>query len=520
MPKVINYFSISKKIFSPWLPGVLLTIVLAACAAPSLEERTVAPAPDFARAPAASGALAEVADAIQHAHGTHYSGFKILDKSYDALIWRLALIDSAVSSLDIQTYLWYPDTTGRLILERVVRAANRGVHVRLIVDDLLTFGEEQLMYELEMHPNIELRLFNPWTQRDIVSRVGEAVIEMERLNIRMHDKLMIADSQAAIVGGRNIGDHYYGLSDAYNFHDLDLLGFGPIAKQANEMFDQFWNSEWVTSAGNLDVEHDETRSKRLWQEIREKNRSSEKLKAIGVEPKDWKNELAIVSKQLHIGRSEIIFDTPSDDKIAQNLAAEIYQIMDMAQKELLITNAYIIPNQPAIDFIRELVDRGVRVRILTNSLASHDVPAVNSYYEGWRDDILMAGAQLYEMRPDAAIKKFVDAPNIDSEYIGLHTKALVIDRKKVFIGSMNFDPRSFKINTEAGALVESPGLAEELAQVMVRDMSPENAWQVRLDAENQVYWVSGDEVLRRQPTRDASQFFMNIIFKMFPEDQY
>jgi putative cardiolipin synthase len=436
------------------------------------------------------------------------------------VVWRLALIDSATSSLDIQTYLWYPDNSGRLILQRAVDAADRGTRVRLIVDDLLTSGQEQLMVELEDHPNIELRLFNPWKKRSMLSRGGEMIAEMERLNTRMHDKLMIADGNAAVVGGRNIGDHYFGLSHEYNFHDLDLLGFGHIARQANEMFDHFWNSEWVVSAINLDTEHDAEFAEQKWQEIQNRNRAAEELKVFGVETADWSERIAEISGELHPGKSYLVYDKASGDAIVQDVASKMFGFMDLAQTELLITNAYIIPGQKAMDFIQGLSDRGVRVRMLTNSLASHDVPAVNSHYEPWRDDIIKAGVELYELRADAAIQSIVDVPPVEGEFVGLHTKAVVVDRNKVFIGSMNFDPRSFNINTEAGAFVESPGLAGALAEVMERDMAPENAWQVFLNEKGKPYWVNSDETLDSQPARSGSQRVMNKIFKIFPKEQY
>ena len=198
----------------------------------------------------------------------------------------------------------------------------------------------------------------------------------------------------------------------------------------------------------------------------------------------------------------------------------MFGFMGLAQQELLITNAYIIPSQPAIDFFRALTERGVKIRILTNSLASHDVPAVNSHYRDWRDDLINAGAELYELRSDPAIQAIVDVPPVQGEFTGLHSKAVVVDREYVFIGSMNFDPRSFHINTEAGAFVRSPGLAAELAEVMDRDMQPENAWQVFLDEDGKPYWVNSEETVHKQPARGASQRIMDKIFKVVPKEQY
>jgi putative cardiolipin synthase len=271
---------------------------------------------------------------------------------------------------------------------------------------------------------------------------------------------------------------------------------------------------------DLDTERDPGYAERIWREIRGKNRRSAKLAGFGVDPRDWREALLEMAPGLHPGTSELIYDRPDGERIAHDLGARILSIMASARSELLITNAYIIPDRKFIGVLRELTGRGVRVRILTNSLASHDVPAVNAHYAGWRDDIVRAGAELYELRPDAAIHSVVDIPPVRGGFVGLHTKALVIDRERVFVGSMNFDPRSFHINTEAGVLVRSPPLGRALARVMERDMAPENAWRVWLDARGRPYWVSGDEVLTVQPARDPSQRVMDVFFRMFPRDQY
>ncbi|MEJ2385718.1 MAG: phospholipase D family protein, partial [Xanthomonadales bacterium] len=427
---------------------MILLILLAGCAGPSLRDEPVPRVESYALPPATEGVLAEMAADVSRQYGPEHSVFRLLDSSFDGLMARLMLIDSAVSSLDIQTYLWYPDNSGRLILERAVEAANRGVKVRLVVDDLLTVGLDQLIYELEQHPNIEFRLFNPWEDRGTLSRAGQMIAQMERLNVRMHDKLVIADGNAAIVGGRNIGDHYFGLSHDYNFHDLDVLGFGDIARQSNGMFDSFWNSEWVTSAENLDTETDPEFVKAAWQSILEKNRNAEDLEAFGVEPADWSEILVRLRAESHPGTSELIYDEATQDAIAQNVASRLFGLLGLAQSELLITNAYVIPGQRGIDFIQSLTDRGVTVRLLTNSLASHDVPAVNSHYKAWRDDLIEAGVDLYELRADAAIKSLVEVPPVQGAFVGLHTKAFVVVREYAFVGSMNFDPRSANINTE------------------------------------------------------------------------
>ncbi len=497
-----------------------LALVLWACAGPQLQQDAERPAPSYASPPATSGVLADIAGRIHASSGPEHSGFHLLDGSHEALTWRLALIDSAVSSLDIMTYLWYPDAAGRLILERAVLAARRGVRVRLVVDDLMTIGQEQLYADLARQPNIEIRLFNPWKKRSLFSRGGEMVAEMERLNTRMHDKLLIADGRAAIIGGRNIGDHYFGLNKSYNFHDLDVLAIGEMARQSNGMFDQFWNSEWVASAENLTTEPDPQRAAEVWTKLQQKNRAAEELSSFPVEPRDWSGELAELEPQLHPGTSQVIYDEVSAAGVSQSMIGKMFAIFDQAQHELLITNAYIIPGERGIEFLRELNARGVDVRILTNSLASHDVPAVNSHYEPWRDDILDTGTRLYELRADAVIQSIVDIPPVAAKFVGLHTKASVADGRLSFIGSMNLDPRSGAINTEMGAVIDSEGLGAALRTVMLRDMSPENAWQVTIGDNGKLQWQNSDETVTRQPTRGFMQHVMNAIFKVVPKEQF
>ncbi|WP_170150142.1 phospholipase D-like domain-containing protein [Parahaliea mediterranea] len=503
------------------LAMMLCCALLAGCSSRSIEQHGPA-LPGYALPPAQSGILAALADDITRQHGEQYSGFRILDSNYSGLYWRLALIDSATTSLEIQTYLWYPDASGRLMLERVVRAAQRGVRVRLILDDLLMQGHDQLIANLQAQENIEFRLFNPWTQRDsLVHRAGEMVAQMERLNTRMHDKLLIADGRAAVIGGRNIGDHYFGLAEPYNFHDTDLLGIGPIGEQANVMFDKFWNSPWVVSAQNLSTAPDAASASAQWQALVAANAAEPKLAQLPRQPKDWTAQLRAEAADLRIGRSQLVYDETGTKQIDQNVLPQMFNFFGLAQRELLIMNAYVIPSTKVMDFMAELTARGVSTRLLTNSLASHDVPAVNSHYEPWRDDFLDAGVALYELRSDPAIAAtVVDSPPVRATFTGLHSKTAEVDRRYVFIGSMNFDPRSARINTEMGAFVDSPALAQDMAAIIERDMQPENAWQVLRNDAGQLYWRNSEETVDRQPARDGLQRVMNLLMKLGPQDQY
>jgi putative cardiolipin synthase len=503
-----------------WL---LIAALLAACGSTATLKKDQPPR-EVSRAlpPATDGLLADMAADIRNNHGQDYSGFKVLDGSFDGLQWRLALIDSATTSLDIQTYLWYPDHSGRLILERAILASQRGVKVRLIVDDLILQGTDQLIANLHAAPNIEFGIFNPWEDRSsLLNRAGEMIAKMERLNIRMHDKLMIADGRAVVVGGRNIGDHYFGLSETYNFHDTDLLGIGAIALEANDMFDHFWNSQWVATADALSTEPDRDIAREQRERLQQAIASAPELESFSRQPKDWTQELTSLQGELRIGLSKLVYDEAAREQISQKMAGSMFNFFNIAEKELLIQNAYVIPGDDAMDFLNSKIAAGVKIRLLTNSLASHDVPAVNSHYEPWRDDFIRAGVDLWEFRPDPAIQSaIVDVPPVSAGFTGLHSKCAVADRRYVFIGSMNLDPRSRAINTEMGAMIDSPALAEDLARIIERNMTGANAWHVQMDENGKLFWENDEEKVTKQPARDGMQRVMNVLMKLGPREQY
>lgn len=515
----------------PRLSHALIPIMLLgllACAT-----RTVAPyapaEPSYALPARPDAVFTALESEIRATHGPEASGFKLLDRNEDGLRWRLALIDSARHSIDAQYYLWYGDDAGRIVAKRLLDAADRGVRVRLLIDDLNTLISDATTVSLrdrvaawiDAHPNIELRLFNPWSNREIVGRVEEAVGEMGRINQRMHNKAMIVDNRAAILGGRNIGDEYMGLNGSFNFHDLDVLGIGPVARQTSTAFDAYWNSDWVmpVAALNLAVTADEQATGRA--EMLQRLREAKSLVHFPIAPQSWSAELATLSGDLHIGTSRIWVDIPKTGEIEHVMLERIHTMLRAPQHELLIVNAYIIPTERGISMLRELRDRGVEIKILTNSLASHDVPAVNSHYKEWRRPILETGAQLYETRHDAAILPLVsDTPPTRAKYMGLHSKAMVVDREQVYIGSMNYDPRSAKINTEMGVFVRSRDLGEALAALIERDMEPVNSWRVETDGARGLRWINDDEAVSRQPARSWWQRVEDAVFMAFPKEYY
>jgi putative cardiolipin synthase len=471
-----------------------------------------------APAPAASGMLSEARAQFAQKHGAERSGFTLLDLNANALNWRLALVDSAVSSLDLMYYLWYAHDSGRLLLDRVVRAADRGVTVRLLVDDLLLIGSDTGLVALDQHPNIELRLFNPKRQRK-AGMVLDTLARFGKMNQRMHNKLIVADNHAVILGGRNIGDEYFGLSESYNFHDLDVLGLGPVALQSSALFDDYWNSSWVVPVAALPAEVDEEKAAGQWRRQVTALANSDKLNDFPLQPRDWSAQWRELFAGLRPGGSEVVYDRPADDGVVRGMKDPLGAALRGAQGEICLVNAYIIPNPAFIEGIREHTARGVDVRILTNSLASHDVPAVNSHYRRWRRPLVEAGAELYEFRSDPAIKSRVDTAPVVSKFTGLHTKAFVVDGRRVFVGSMNFDPRSVAINTEMGIFIDSPDLATDLLQLAERDMSPVNAWRVGLDEDGDLIWSNSDETVTRQPARNAWQRVMDALFRLLPASQ-
>jgi putative cardiolipin synthase len=507
--------------------GLFFVFLVAGCAS-APPKPGVTPPPSFASAPRPDGAFAPVEEAIRAKHGEQASGFRLLDRNVEALKWRLVLIDTASHSVDLQYYVWFGDAAGQLLMSRVITAADRGVRVRILFDDLNTMLvratspelRDAMLARIDGHPNIEIRVFNAWRGREWAGRAVESATDFERLNRRMHNKQMVVDNRAAIIGGRNIADEYLGLNGAFNFHDLDVLGVGPVARQASAVFDRYWNSEWVSRIPPLGTPEAGVLTPAVI-ELPPAAAAHPAMRSL-VTGRNWSAEVAGLLDSLVSGTSAVHTDSPSRRVGARNHMPEAFRaLMKFARREVLITNAYIIPDDNFIADLSELARRGVTVRILTNSLASNDVAAVNAHYEVWRGAILRAGASLHEFREDAAIKKeFIDTAPVDSGFVGLHLKAMVIDRERSFVGSMNLDPRSGIFNSEMGVIVDSTALSEALAQRMLRDMAPANSWEVTLAPDGSLLWHSDRGKRTTQPARSFAQRIENVFFKLFPSSYY
>jgi putative cardiolipin synthase len=498
---------------------LILMVSVCSCTTTTAPKEYAAPEPSYALKPGKEGAFAELEAAFIEKHGTQKSGFYLLDNNAESLHQRLMLIDEARYSLDIKYYLWYGDDSGELIFKRALDATKRGVRVRMITDDILLTSEDENIALIDAHPNVELRIFNPWRQYTSRQKVKTSQT-IERFNYRMHNKLIVADNRIAILGGRNLGDEYFGLNSTFNFLDIDVLGVGPVARESSELFDHFWNNPAVVSASAFGHDQPEESPQEIANAYLLRFKKSERLENVPIERQNWDEFFQTYAKRLHPGASKVVYDTLEGEGISRKMATIIPEFSKTARNELLIVNAYLIPNEDMLNNARDLVQKGVKIKVLTNSLASQDVPAVNSHYGPWRKAILEAGIELYELRPDAAIKAQTDTPPIVSGFIGLHSKASVVDRTRVYIGSFNLDPRARDFNTEMGVLIDSPDIAEELAQLAEELMQPQNSWQVKLNDEGKLIWQSGEDVRTRQPAQSFWQRVMDVFFKLFPSKYF
>ena len=502
--------------------GILLAIsALLACATLPTPEGKI---PSYSYEPRPDSRLAVVTrDLIQNSDAGH-SGFFKLFRNDDAMRWRLLLADMAEETLDMQYFLWKGDASGDLLLDRVIKAADRGVRVRILVDDIFIIGKDRTVAALSQHPNIEIRIFNPMTGRGTSSLrfALEYLGNIEQLNHRMHNKLIVADNRFAIVGGRNIGKEYFGLNPKHNFTDFDVVAFGPVANKVSHSFDIYWNNQWAYPGEALLQNYkDQELLPLLLEEIQEHLFSKEHLLvAFQQEKQDWETLLLKLEQNMKRGTSKVIYDEPlvGEDIPPAQLIETLEELTIDAQHELLISTPYFIPHEDFYYSVPGLIAKGVRVVVLTNSLGSTNHPIVHSGYKKHRKKMVEMGVELFEMRHDATARGKFDTPPVQSKAFGLHAKYMIIDRKLTFVGSLNLDPRSIYLNTEMGLIVDSAKLAEAVAQEFNEELKPENSWQVKLDDKGRLFWKAGDTIIRRDPARSFWQRFQSWFFGLFDLD--
>lgn len=440
---------------------------------------------------ATPGALA---DALAPAVAAHpgQSGFQLLASGSAAFTSRLALVQSAQHSLDVQYYSAGEDITGRLLLQSLLDAAARGVRVRMLVDDINRRHTDPTFAVLDQTPNIEIRVFNPFGTRDttLFERVGNLLTQFSQLNRRMHNKALVADNQVAIVGGRNLGDEYFDANPDLSFRDFDLLCAGPIVDAVSRSFDHFWTSPQsyplTQVQSKIDKQTlDDTRDA-LARHWRDADGVPAGHQALHQPP--LANSLRSGKVPLFWAPAELAADTPDklDTPAAQTQSApgtRLRQLAANAKSEVLIISPYFVPMDGGVRFLSTLTQRGVKVRVLTNSLAATDVVPVHAGYARYRPALLQAGVALYEFKPIRSGTGESSPRRVTfggSSRASLHGKVYVIDRRDVILGSFNLDPRSVLLNTELAIVIHSPEFAARMAGIFERTTLPAVSFRVEL----------------------------------------
>jgi putative cardiolipin synthase len=417
------------------------------------------------------------------------SGFRLINNGVSALMTRAALADLAERSIDVQYYIFDPDETGAFLLERLIAAAQRGVRVRLLLDDYLLAMDDATLAKIDAHPNIEVRIFNPYRDRARWSRTLQMFFHLDRLGHRMHNKIFAVDGQIGVLGGRNISNHYMEGEADSNFRDIDLLTTGPILRDVEKSFDAFWSSEMVVPVAAFGNAPAETELSRRFEQLRQDAAANHGPYAEYARRKPEYMRRILAGEGFIWARGQAIAEPPvrqkpGDAKPSSAIARALAIARQAAQKEVTYEVAYFVPGDKGVKVLSELAARGVRVRILTNSLASTDVVAVHAGYARYREALLAGGVELYEYRVDAKRPEPVGHRlRLGSSGSALHAKVVIHDRKLVWVGSANFDPRSRRLNTEAGLLIESEALAEKLLSSMERDFTPQESWRLALEKE-------------------------------------
>jgi putative cardiolipin synthase len=424
------------------------------------------------------------------------SGFVLLGRGLDAFLARAVLAQLADRSIDAQYYLLHDDLTGRLFIDQLLRAADRGVRVRLLVDDMDLGGRDTAAVLLDAHPNVEVRIFNPFSRT--AGRGAQYISRFGTVTRRMHNKSFTVDNQATILGGRNIGDEYFEADPGLAFSDLDVLGIGPVSGDVSESFDQYWNHvlaypvttlvKKIPDAGQIES------ARHAHDAFVAQQAESPYLQAL--RGSTLAEQLQRREVDFHLGDASVVSDNPEKlaaerDTAEYRLATGLAPYAAALEREFIVFSPYFVPGEEGVAFFKALRERGVRVRILTNSLASTDVSVVHAGYARYRKELLRAGVELYEMNKQISKEARKESTMTSgSSKASLHAKSFVLDRQHVFIGSMNLDPRSVVENSEIGVVISAPEIAQGMAEWFDANVE-QLAFQVRLEADQ-----NGSEQLR------------------------
>ena len=451
------------------------------------------------------------------------SGFYPLIKGSEGFGARLRLIESAEKTIDAQYFLMKSDTAGLVFAGSLLAAADRGVRVRFLLDDIFTTVKDKHLELLDAHPNIEVRLFNP------VSRLGvqslNFLTDFRRANRRMHNKSFTVDNQVTIVGGRNIADEYFQLKPEGEFLDFDVIGAGPVAADVSAEFDRFWNHERSVPMKALSSKFTQEDLRKARDEI------SDEMLDLGRSVYREAAETTLIADLANNRRpffsasAEVMTDDP--DKLVTRVSTEqqvlvqrLAEAVQQAEEEVLVLTPYLVPGKSGVEFWRSLTEKGVRVVILTNSLASNNHTSVHSGYAGYRKRLIDAGVELYEARANAV--DVASDGDSEAQALTLHTKAMIIDRRRLFVGSLNLDPRSIEINSEMGLLVDSDDMSRQLSEQMLSKL-PDLAYRVERDSKGRLQWranIDGVEVIEtHEPLTSGWTRFKAFLLRIVPDSQ-
>jgi len=478
------------------------------------------------------------------AHGGD-SAFRIISVGVDGFLMRAQMIDTAEKTLDLQYFIFRGDETGRLLTDALLHAADRGVRVRVLVDDGATMTGDEQIIALDAHPNVQVRIFNPFAYRGHSSmrRTMELMLHASRLDYRMHNKLLVVDNAVALVGGRNIGNQYFQMDPESQFADDDVFAAGPIALQLSATFDEFWNSPFAVPAEALD--HGQRSMKALAERRgRAGERSEQQLQTLKTNGIDYAARVAtgepyagVLSGRLPLvwAHAQVVCDSPDKKNVETGgrrgrlMARSVLKAARAAHSEVLMVTPYLVPADDELKLIQDLRARQVQVRILTNSLESTPDLIAQSGYLKYRIPLLKEGVELYELRALLGNTRGSGQTAVISRYgnYALHAKLFVFDREELFIGSMNFDQRSKHLNTEIGLIIDSPELAQQTAMRFESMVQPANAyalaWRALGNGGSQLVWGSqenGNAIeYTREPARSDWQRLEQTLMSWLPIDR-
>ncbi len=451
------------------------------------------------------------------------SAVLLQESGWDALSQRLALVEMAEQSIDIQYYIWNSDQSGHYLASRLLAAADRGVKVRVMLDDINLNEREELLIALDKHPNVEIRIFNPIPSRKGVKKWLNLLGDFSRLNRRMHNKSFTVDGAFSIVGGRNIGDEYFDLSDEINFRDRDVLVKGSVVTDIETSFVEYWDSRWSYPV-NLLGEDDSASLPQLG------NIDAPKYRGYPALPENDQQATRLIQAlipEMTWVKADYITDQPIPDDVdnmdePKETSIMLSKLGAETDEEILIESAYLVFDDRQLECFKNRENQGLEVVAITNSMASNDLVTNHSAYAGRRQDMLESGIQLFELRPDSSIceestkDKLKCAP---TTAYGLHAKSVVFDRRIVGIGSFNFNLRSTYINTESVLVIDNEKIANQLADNIEHAMEEENSWELEIE-DGSVYWHSGEERWDAEPETGKWRQFQSNFLQLLPIEKY